>query len=53
VGGFFLGKNFLGSEQAEAETQNKMYREKVEIRVDKKFEYREPLITCHFIGGSY
>jgi hypothetical protein len=51
VGGF-LGRNFLGSQQ-EAETQNKTYREKIEIGVDRKLEYREPLTTCHFVGGSY
>jgi hypothetical protein len=28
VRGFFLGRNFLGSRQREAETQNKMYRER-------------------------
>jgi hypothetical protein len=31
VGGSFLGRNFLGSQQGEAETQSKTYREKVEM----------------------
>jgi hypothetical protein len=49
----FLGRNFLESCCGEGRTQNKTYREKVEIGVDRKLEYREPLTTCHFVGGSY